>query len=378
MAASLAVPTAHAVVGSPVADGAYAFTAKLDIGGGQRGCSGVLVDASWLVTAASCFADPGGLDSAAGAPPQKTRATIGRTDLTTSAGQVDDVVEIVPHADRDVVLARLARPVLDVVPVPVAAGAPVSGETLRVTGYGRTKDEWVPDRLQTAALSVTSVDATTLGLAAKAPADAGLCKGDTGGPVFREGDGRAELAGIASTSWQAGCFGSDETRTGAVGSRLDDIGPWIRETVSQGTDARFTWRSLAVPDQNKCVGLANAGSTVNGTELVLWDCHKHADQWWTVDPETHLLHSLAGPGRCVGLADAGSTKNGTHLVVWDCHGRSDQRWQLLDDYTVRSLAADPPTRKCVGLANGGSTANGTPLVLWDCHRNPDQRWKRGS
>ncbi|MEU2871564.1 trypsin-like serine protease [Streptomyces olivoreticuli] len=173
MAASLAVPMAHAVEGSPVADGSYAFTAKLDIDGGQRGCSGVLVDASWRVTAAGCFADPGRPASAraAGAPPQKTRATIGRTDLTTSAGQVDDVVELVPHADRDVVLAR---PVLDVVPVPVSSSAPVSGETLRVTGYGRTKDEWVPDRLQTAALSVTSVDATTLGLAAKAPADAGL------------------------------------------------------------------------------------------------------------------------------------------------------------------------------------------------------------
>jgi hypothetical protein len=31
---------------------------------------------------------------------------------------------------------------------------------------------------------------------------------------------------------------------------------------------------------NKCVGLANMGSTSNGTALILWDCHLHPDQQW--------------------------------------------------------------------------------------------------
>ncbi|MBM7774685.1 hypothetical protein JOD54_004889 [Actinokineospora baliensis] len=31
----------------------------------------------------------------------------------------------------------------------------------------------------------------------------------------------------------------------------------------------------------KCVGLANNGSTANGTRLVLWDCHHGLDQQWS-------------------------------------------------------------------------------------------------
>jgi secreted trypsin-like serine protease len=52
---------ANAVVGYAVTDASYAFTANLHIGdGGQtRACSGALIDAQWVLTAAACFAaDP--------------------------------------------------------------------------------------------------------------------------------------------------------------------------------------------------------------------------------------------------------------------------------------------------------------------------------
>ena len=38
------------------------------------------------------------------------------------------------------------------------------------------------------------------------------------------------------------------------------------------------------------------------------------------------IRSAAGAAKCVGLADNGSTANGTRLVLWDCHGHADQQW----------------------------------------------------
>ncbi|MFF4221666.1 FG-GAP-like repeat-containing protein [Streptomyces abikoensis] len=224
-----ATAPAHAVTGDVAKDGQYISTVKLDIGEGRRACTGTLVDEQWVLTAGSCFADsaqPGG-KVAAGAPQLKTRATVGRADLATEAGQVRDVVELVPRDDRDLVMARLAAPVADVKPAALGGGAPAKGDVLRVAGYGRTKDEWVPDRVHSGAFGVEAVKGTSLDITGK---DGAVCKGDTGGPVVRERDGREELVGVSSASWQGGCFGNEaETRKGAVATRTDDVGFWVQQ-----------------------------------------------------------------------------------------------------------------------------------------------------
>ncbi|MCC2277224.1 FG-GAP-like repeat-containing protein [Streptomyces sp. ET3-23] len=237
----LAGTPAYAVAGGDEAkDGRYAFTAKLDIGNGKRSCSATLVDQQWLITAASCFADDPaqGFKITPGVPKLTTVATIGRTDLNSSTGDMMPVTELIPREDRDLVMARLAKPIAGVAPLALATDAPAKDDVLQAAGFGRTKDEWVPDRLHTAAFSVDSVKDTTVGLTGKS-ADAALCKGDTGGPAFREKDGRLELAAVNSTSWQGGCFGTDEseTRKGAVDTRVDDINAWIQQvrSVPQGS-----------------------------------------------------------------------------------------------------------------------------------------------
>ncbi|GAA2722454.1 MULTISPECIES: FG-GAP-like repeat-containing protein [Streptomyces] len=234
----LTAPSAHAVAGDPVKD-SFAFSAKLDIAAtpttASRSCSAALVANQWLITAASCFADSpnAGFAIPAGKPAAPTTATIGRADLTRETGAVVDVVELVPRADRDLVLAKLAKPVTGIAPVAVTTNAPLAGEELRVTGYGRTKDEWVPDRLHTATFSVGTLNGTTVGLAGKS-AGAAVCQGDTGGPAFREVGGRAELVAVNSRSWRGGCFGTDEkeTRTGALDTRVDDLAGWVREVTT--------------------------------------------------------------------------------------------------------------------------------------------------
>ncbi|MCC3774100.1 FG-GAP-like repeat-containing protein [Streptomyces sp. UNOB3_S3] len=219
---------AHAVVGEQAQPGSYAFTTQLTIGDSERGCTGALVEQQWVLTASSCFADnPGqGFKIAAGAPKLKTTAAVG--------GNVVDVVQLVPREDRDLVLAKLAKPVTGVVPATIATSAPAQGEELRVTGFGRTKDEWVPDRLHHSAFTVGAVKDTSISLSGKS-ADATICQGDTGGPAFRETNGRFEIIGVNSLSWQGGCFGNEsETRKGAVDTRADDVSGWIANRILLG------------------------------------------------------------------------------------------------------------------------------------------------
>ncbi|MFD8996771.1 trypsin-like serine protease [Streptomyces abikoensis] len=242
-AVALSAVPASAVVGDEAKDGQYAFTARLDIGDGKRSCTGALVDEQWVLTAASCFADDPsqGFRITGGAPKMKTMVTVGRTDLSRDGGVTVEGVELTPRGDRDVVMVRLAKPVTGIAPVNVAGYEPKAGDELRVTGYGRTKDEWAPDLLHTAVFGVGAVSGTTVDLGGKS-ADAALCKGDTGGPAFREKDGKPELAAVNSASWQGGCFGTpdSETRTGAVSARVDDVNAWIQQLRLTGKSDQLT------------------------------------------------------------------------------------------------------------------------------------------
>nr|WSY53143.1 trypsin-like serine protease [Streptomyces sp. NBC_00886] len=255
-----AVPAA-AVTGSEVASGdtTYAYTAQLVIGDHDRGCSGVLVDSEWLLTAASCFADDPAtsLTVPAGKPARTTTATIGRSDLTGTGGAVRQVVQLVPRTDRDVVLARLNRPVTGVAPVALATAAPTAGEELRLAGYGRTKDEWAPLKLHTGAFSVDASATGTVTLTGKDGVAA--CMGDTGGPMVRVVNGTHQLAALTSRSYQGGCFGTDTgvTSTGAIAARVDDLSAWVSATVDAVPATDFNCDGVgdtAISDPGATVG----------------------------------------------------------------------------------------------------------------------------
>ena len=250
-AGALLSSPAHAVVGDPVPAGSYTYTAKVSVGADDtaRGCSGALVASDWILTAASCFAaDPQTPVVPAGKPALPATATV--------AGRTSAVVQIVPRSGRDLVLARLARPVSGVTPVTVATSAVGTGETLRAVGYGRTATEWVPDTPHTVTFSVDA--AGTDGLTVTG-VNGALCQGDTGGPLLRESNGTAQLVGINSRSWQGGCYGNDssETRTGAITSRVDDLASWVTSTVGAAPVTDFNCdgvEDIAVSDPKATVG----------------------------------------------------------------------------------------------------------------------------
>lgn len=331
---ALATTPAQGLVGNPVTlDDSYSFTAQLRIGTGEqiRTCSGALIAPQWIATAASCFAaNPSqGGPVEAGAPTLRTVATIGRADLSaTSGGHVSEVTELVPRAGRDLVLARLATPAAGIRPVPLASTPPVAGETLTVAGYGRTRTEWVPDRLHAASFDVNTVDPTTLGITGRTADDA-ICKGDSGGPVLRERDGVEELVGVSSRSWQGGCLGVNETRNGAVVARTDDAPTGTRLAAGQrlrsGDTLASATTTLTMRADGDLVVTSKAGkvrwSTKTGGNAGA-TAHFGADGNLVVrdssDTTTLWQSGTSAPGGTAVLQERGN------VVVYDAQGTS--RW----------------------------------------------------
>ncbi|MFF1511916.1 S1 family peptidase [Streptomyces sp. NPDC058326] len=227
--AALALATAPlsspaSAVSGTTASSSYAFTAKLAIGNSEatmRNCSGALVNARWVLTASSCFTR-GLPDLTPGSPPEKTVVTVGRSNLTAAGGLVTEVTEVVPYQGRDLVLARLKTPAFGITPVSLATAPATAGETLKVAGFGQTKTEWVQPALHTGAFTADAVQDDTVAITGQN--GVAVCAGDAGGPLLREKEGKTELVGINSRSWQGGCLGANpaETRTGAKSVNVAD------------------------------------------------------------------------------------------------------------------------------------------------------------
>lgn len=246
----LAAAPAQSVVGDQVVDGADQSTVKVHVAGGtddERACSGALVDAQWVLTAASCFAaDPQQATALTkGAPPLPAVVTADGNKPAAKALRDQKVQEIVPYPGRDLVMARfnpvsaddaLGGPFPDISAAQLSGTAPAQGDQLRTVGYGRTKLEWTPERAHTGAFGVDLVNPTTLALSPTA-SGAALCKGDAGGPVL---NASGRVVGVVSRSWDTGCLNSQETRTGAVATRVDDIADWVQQVRLSSRQKQIT------------------------------------------------------------------------------------------------------------------------------------------
>ncbi|MCO1577889.1 AbfB domain-containing protein [Crossiella sp. SN42] len=372
----LAAP-AHAIAnGTGVPNGAYTFTAQVDSDFGR--CTGALVDPQWIVTAASCFAEPGS-KPAAGKPAKPAKATIGRTLLSQSNGHVIEIAELAPRADRDVVLAKLADPVTDIAPIRISTTAPNKGEVVRANGFGRTATVWAPDQLQSADFTVETITSQTVDILGSNPKEASLCQGDAGGPVFRDRTGVPELIAINSTSWQRGCLEESETRNGATNVRLDGLSDWINTQIVNGRRvpgvAVDNIVELRGVQAGRCLEIGGREKG-NDAQAIQWECNAGATQRWELIDQginTYLLRNNNSK-KCLEPL-GGNTANGTTLVQHDCMGnRLQQRWQVVPSRGGAVVLRNEASGRAAAVENS-ATHDGARLVQYTVEHAPGQQWK---
>ncbi|EPY92049.1 LamG-like jellyroll fold domain-containing protein [Streptomyces noursei] len=205
---------------------------------GGRSCSGTLVDSSWLLTAASCFAD-----DPSTAAPVVTKTAPKAVALLAGNAPVN-IKYLVPRGDRDMVLARLATPITNVSPATLAGSALPDGAALSAAGYGRTDTTWVPSSPHNSDVTQSSTTATTLELAGGR-----ICKGDAGGPII---DGSGRITAVQSRASHAGCLGQAGDSTTATAARIDNITDWLANNS-------FTGKSRMTLDEGVGSGRVSGG-----------------------------------------------------------------------------------------------------------------------
>ncbi|MFI6639043.1 trypsin-like serine protease [Streptomyces sp. NPDC050504] len=354
------VAPATAVAGPEAATATHPYAVKLHLGeeADARACTGTLVDRYWVLTAASCFAAVPGTPVPAGAPALNTTATL-------SDGRTIKITEIAPRTDRDAALVRLATPVVDLRTADLAGTVPSVGTDLTAVGHGRTKTEWVPDKLHTGTFTVDSTDATTLTLTGKGT-DA-ICKGDTGGPLL---NGSGRIVGINSRSWQGGCLGiaPTETRTGAISVRTDDLAAWLEQI-------RFTTASIQNAHSGYCLFVSWRTPDNNAPAQQAECAPQYADQVWKLEPVTggHLIRNTFN-NRCL-VVSWRTPEAGAPVYQFDCHPEyADQVWKLEPvpggGYQIRNSVSD----KCM-YVSWRTPGWGAPAVQVECDaRYADQVW----
>uniref|UniRef100_A0A3Q2FJE0 Serine protease 56 n=1 Tax=Cyprinodon variegatus TaxID=28743 RepID=A0A3Q2FJE0_CYPVA len=243
-------PRSRIVGGSPAPLGSWPWLVNLQLNG-ELMCGGVLVDSSWVATAAHCFA---------GRSESYWTAVVGEFDITKKDPdeQVLKVNRIIPHPkfnpktfNNDIALVELTSPVVlseYVTPVclPTATDPP-TGSPCLVAGWGSLYEDGpsadvvmeakVPLLPQSTCKSALGKELVTNTMLCAGYLSGGIdsCQGDSGGPLIYQDriSGRFQLSGI--TSWGDGC---GEKGKPGVYTRVSAFSDWIQAEIQKSLRSR--------------------------------------------------------------------------------------------------------------------------------------------
>ncbi|XP_076000850.1 serine protease 56 [Genypterus blacodes] len=250
-AQNMTQPRSRIVGGSPASRGSWPWLVNLQLEGGLM-CGGVLVDSSWVVTAAHCFAGS--------RSESYWTAVVGEFDITKTDPdeQILKVNRIIPHPkfnpktfNNDIALVELTSPVIlsnHITPVCLPSGMePPTGSPCLVAGWGSLYEDGpsadvvmeakVPLLPQSTCKSALGKELVTNTMLCAGYLSGGIdsCQGDSGGPLIYQDriSGRFQLYGI--TSWGDGC---GEKGKPGVYTRVSAFSDWIQAEIQRSFGSR--------------------------------------------------------------------------------------------------------------------------------------------
>ncbi|KAI4881434.1 hypothetical protein NFI96_014473 [Prochilodus magdalenae] len=248
---NLTQPRSRIVGGSPAPPGSWPWLVNLQLDGTLM-CGGVLVDSSWVLTAAHCFAGS--------RSESYWTAVVGEFDITKSDPdeQVLKVNRVIAHPkfnpktfNNDIALVELSSPVVlseRVTPVCLPSDTePPAGTPCLVAGWGSLYEDGpsadvvmeakVPLLSQGTCRSALGKELLTNTMFCAGYLSGGIdsCQGDSGGPlIFQDRiSGRFQLYGI--TSWGDGC---GEKGKPGVYTRVTAFTDWILSEIQKSVGSR--------------------------------------------------------------------------------------------------------------------------------------------
>ncbi|KAJ8389569.1 hypothetical protein AAFF_G00118060 [Aldrovandia affinis] len=248
---NLTQPRSRIVGGSPATPGSWPWLVNLRLDGGLM-CGGVLVDSTWVVTAAHCFSGS--------RSESYWSAVVGEFDITKTdpEEQVLRVNRIITHPkfnpktfNNDIALVELTSPVVlsdRVTPVCLPSGQePPVGTPCLVAGWGSMYEDGppadtvmearVPLLPQNTCKSALGKELVTNTMFCAGYLSGGIdsCQGDSGGPLIYQDrvSGRFQLYGI--TSWGDGC---GEKGKPGVYTRVTAFSDWILAEMQKSSGSR--------------------------------------------------------------------------------------------------------------------------------------------
>jgi hypothetical protein len=156
-------------------------------------------------------------------------------------------------------------------------------------------------------------------------------------------------------------------------NRCSGVTPPVALAIMTALGAGCSTTVVMPPDPTPILGaqlLASAGGcvdvrdgvTVDGTPIVLFQCHGSPNQRWFIG-RGEIAENF---GSCMDVQGSAAV-DGSAIILVTCNGRPSQRWRVVDGEIIG--IGD----KCLDSA-AGAAGDLTPLVLAACTGAPSQRW----